>query len=586
MEMKPVTNEASRLRAGLGDPALVAYFTMEAALEDALPTYSGGLGVLAGDFLRSAADLGLPVVCVTLCYRGGYFHQYLDADGRQSEAAVSWEPETLLEALPTTVEVEICGRPVHVGVWRYVVTGVTGHEVPVFLLDTALPENDEEARSITARLYGGDERYRLQQEAVLGIGGPEMLAALGVGTPTTFHMNEGHASLLTLRLLEEECGGGCDEPLSAEIEAVRRRCAFTTHTPVPAGHDRFDAGLCAEVLGARRTELLDRIGQLRNGCLNMTDLGMGLSHYVNAVSLRHREVTRLMFPGVEVSSVTNGVHAASWCAPSVAGLLDEHLPGWRLRNDVLRYATGVPLPELRAAHGTAKGRLVELVRRRTGQELEPEVLTIGVARRATPYKQTTLIFSDLERLEQVASTAGSLQIVASGKAHPRDEAGKELIRSIFDAAKALRGKIEVAFIEDYDLATARVLVAGTDLWLNTPHKPCEASGTSGMKAALNGVPSLSTLDGWWIEGWIEGVTGWAVGGMADSGDDAGDLYDKLEEAVVPLYYGEPDAWTVVMRNAIAFNGAFFNTERMAGEYAREAYGLGAASWGVAGQVPA
>ncbi len=585
--MTYVIADSSRPGDGTTRSSVVAYFTMEAALSDELPTYSGGLGVLAGDFLRAAADLGLPVVAVTLCYRGGYFRQLLDASGHQAEAPVSWRPEDLLERLPTTVEVEVSGRPVRVGVWRYCVTGVSGHEVPVYLLDTALAENDDEARSITARLYGGDERYRLEQETVLGIGGVEMLAALGVGRPDTFHMNEGHSSLLTLHLLEEvlaDSGDEQSEPSPAHLAAVRRRCAFTTHTPVPAGHDRFDVELCAEVLGERRTKMLDRIGQLRNGTLNMTELGMWLSHYVNAVSLRHREVTRSMFPGVEVHSITNGVHAATWCSPSVATLLDDHVPGWRTRNDLLRYATGIPLSQLSDAHAIAKGDLLEVVEARGGRRLDPAVLTIGIARRATPYKQTTLLFSDLERLEQVASEAGALQVVCSGKAHPRDEAGKELITNIFDAARKLRGTVDVVFLEDYDLATARLLCSGSDVWLNTPHKPYEASGTSGMKAALNGVPSLSTLDGWWIEGWIEGVTGWAIGGMTEDGDDATALYDKLEEVVVPLYYDSPESWSVVMRNAIAFNGSFFNTERMAAEYARDAYGLGSGDWASAARL--
>jgi starch phosphorylase len=579
--MTHVTADRSRPDAGAPRSSLVAYFTMEAALADALPTYSGGLGVLAGDFLRAAADLGLPVVAVTLCYRGGYFRQHLDAAGRQAEAPVSWNPDEMLELLPTTVEVEVSGRPVRVAAWRYVLHGVSGGQVPVYLLDTALPQNDDEARSITARLYGGNERYRLEQETVLGIGGVEMLAALGVGRPGTFHMNEGHSSLLTLRLLEEQLfarGAEHDEPRPEDLVAVRRRCAFTTHTPVPAGHDRFEAALCAEVLGERRTKMLDRIGQLRNSTLNMTELGMGLSHYVNAVSLRHREVTRSMFPGVEVSSITNGVHAATWCSPGIAALLDEHLAGWRVRNDLLRYATGLPLTELAEAHQAAKSILLAEVRERTGRALDPAVLTIGIGRRATPYKQTTLIFSDPERLAAVASEVGPVQVVCSGKAHPRDEAGKELITSIFDAARKLRGKVEVVYLEDYDLATARLMVSGTDIWLNTPHKPYEASGTSGMKAAMNGVPSLSTLDGWWIEGWIEGVTGWAIGTMAEGADDAEDLYTKLEEVVVPLFYDSPDSFTVVRRNAIAYNGSFFNTERMAAEYARDAYGLGAGAW--------
>ncbi len=548
---------------------------MEAALDDELPTFSGGLGVLAGDFLRAGADLGLPLLAVTLCYRGGYFRQQLDSDGGQAEAPVHWEPEALLEPLDVQVSVEIAGRAVEIAAWRYVVEGVGGQNVPVYLLDTALSGNDEAARSITARLYGGDERYRLEQEAVLGIGGVELLTALGHHGVERFHMNEGHSSLLTLRLLERSLEGG-REPAEL-IEDVRRRCVFTTHTPVPAGHDRFSTDLVAEVLGEHRTKLLDRIGQLSAGQLNMTELGMGLSGYVNAVSLRHAEVTRAMFPGVEVRSVTNGVHPATWCAPSTARVLDEHVPGWRGDSAMLHYATAIPLETLRSAHDEAKAALVDLVRHRCGRSLAPEALTIGIARRATPYKQTSLIFTDLDRLRRLSTDIGPLQIVCSGKAHPRDEAGKGLIMSIVEASHRLAGSVEVVFLEDYDLELGRILCAGTDVWLNTPQKPHEASGTSGMKAALNGVPSLSTLDGWWLEGWIEGVTGWAIGGLVE-GDDAAALYEKLETVVTPLYYERPDEWVTVMRHAIALNGSFFNTQRMAAEYAVQAYGLPGASW--------
>jgi starch phosphorylase len=335
--------------------------------------------------------------------------------------------------------------------------------------------------------------------------------------------------------------------------------------------------LVAEVVGERRTKLLDRIGQLHDGMLNMTDLGMGLSGYVNAVSVKHGEVTRSMFPGVEVASITNGVHAVTWVAPSTERLLDEHVPGWRGHNALLRQATGIPLADLRDAHDTAKRALLAVVSRRCGRKLDPTALTIGLARRAAAYKQTALLFSDLERLEQIVRQVGPLQVVCAAKAHPRDEAGKGLIVTIFDAAKRLRGKLEVVFLADYDLAAARLMCAGTDVWLNNPQKPYEASGTSGMKAALNGVPSLSTLDGWWIEGCLDGITGWAIGGLSD-GDDAADLYNTLEQTVAPLYYEDADGWTAVMRNAIALNGSFFNTERMAAEYASEAYGLVTGTW--------
>ena len=542
----------------MSEAAPVAYFTMEVALDDSLPTYSGGLGVLAGDYLRSAADLGLPLVAVTLLYRGGYFRQHVGTDGKQQELPVDWSPEEILERVQGAVEVEIDGRTVHVGAWRLDLAGVTGHVVPVYFLDTDLPANDPDARAITDQLYSGDGAHRLRQEAVLGLGGVEMLRQLG-WSPTTFHMNEGHSALLVLRLLDDETP-----------EVVRSRCVFTTHTPVPAGHDRFSMEIVASVLGDERTAQLEGLGALETKELNMTELGIVGSEFVNGVSLRHREVTKEMFPGVAVGSVTNGVHAATWAGPSISELFDRYLDGWRADNAVLRYASAISLDEIADAHRSEKRRLLDQVTDRTGRQLDLNALTIGIARRATPYKQTALLFSDLDRLISIAESVGPIQVLFSGRAHPRDFEGKELIERVVAVGEELSGAIEVVFLEQYDLRLASLLVAGADVWLNTPIKPNEASGTSGMKAALNGVPSLSTLDGWWIEGWVEGVTGWAIGGL-ERGDDADDLYRALEHSVLPTYYKDETRLTEIRRHAIALNGSFFNTERMAREYARAAY---------------
>jgi starch phosphorylase len=533
---------------------------MEVALEDSLPTFSGGLGVLAGDYLRSAADLGMPVAAVTLLYRGGYFSQSVGEDGTQHEEPVDWDPEDALYRLEETVEVDIDGRTVHVGGWRLNLTGVTGGVVPVYFLDTDVPANDAAARELTYQLYSGDSSHRLRQEAVLGLGGVEMLRRLG-HVPSVFHMNEGHSALLILRLLEEEAP-----------EMVRSRCVFTTHTPVAAGHDRFSRAVVAQVLGPSRTSQLEGLGCLETKELNMTELGIAGSGYVNGVSVRHAEVTREMFPGVAVSSVTNGIHAASWAGPSIAELFDRYFAGWRSDNAMVRYASTLPLDELAEAHREERRRLLDQVVDRTGIRLDPRALTIGLARRATPYKQTTLLFSDLERLKSIAESAGPIQVLFSGKAHPHDIDGKALIERVVKVSEQVSGALEVVFLPGYDLRLAALLVAGTDIWLNTPIKPNEASGTSGMKAALNGVPSLSTLDGWWIEGCIEGVTGWAIGGLED-GDDAADLYEALERTVLPAFYASEARFTEIRRHAISLNGSFFTTERMAREYARAAYGL-------------
>lgn len=546
----------------------VAYFTMEVALEDALPTYSGGLGVLAGDYLRSAADLGLPIVAVTLCYHGGYFTQHVDSAGRQHATPVEWSPSEVLDPLDTVVTIELDGRPVAVGAHRYVIEGETGAQVPVYFLDTDLETNDAPARGLCDQLYSGDGDHRLRQEAVLGLGGVAMLEALGY-RPERFHMNEGHSALLSLALLDRE-----------PIEAVRPRCAFTTHTPVPAGHDRFPAASVEAVLGGHRTAQLTALGRLEGGELNMTELGIAASQFVNAVSVRHGEVTREMFPGTPVCSITNGVHLARWAGPSIAELFDTHLTGWRSDNALIRYASSLPIEELERAHAAEKRRLLDQVVERTGRQLDPAALTIGLARRATAYKQTTLLFTDLDRLRAIAEAGGPIQVLFAGKAHPNDRSGKALIKEVVEVSRRLSGAVEVVFLESYDLRLASLLVAGTDVWLNTPIKPNEASGTSGMKAAVNGVPSLSTLDGWWIEGCVEGVTGWAIGDL-EEGDDAEDLYGALEMAVLPTFYSSGEEMGELRRQAISLNGSFFNTERMAREYATAAYHLAPPAYGAA-----
>jgi glycogen phosphorylase len=566
--------------------AKVAYFTMEVALDARIPTYSGGLGVLAGDFLISAADLGLPLVAVSLAYRKGYFHQVIGADGAQQEEPVDWDRAELLERLDATVVIEVAGDQVAVGAWQFTVEGASGGSIPVLFLDTDLPENSRPSRDITDQLYGGDDEQRLRQETVLGIGGVEMLRTLGYPADGRFHMNEGHSSLLTVRLLEDEIGSGT-VAAPEHIESVRQRCAFTTHTPVPAGHDRFTTDVVERALGDRRTEILAGLGLLAGGVLNMTSVGVKLSGYVNAVARKHRDVTRSMLPGVDVTSVTNGVHHVRWASPAMRDVFDEHLSGWRLDASRLRYASVIPLAPIADAHATAKRDLCNTVKGLAGVALDDDGLTIGLARRVTPYKRTLLLFSDLERLVAIAEQHGPLQVVASGKAHPRDVIGRQTIARLLETSRMLPALVKVVFLENYDLSLAALLCAGCDVWLNTPQAPLEASGTSGMKAAVNGVPSLSILDGWWLEGWVEGVTGWAIGPPETASDasappdvlaersrvDAACLYATLDGAVAPLYYGNRAGFLEVARSAIALNGSFFNTERMAREYAQAAYGL-------------
>ncbi len=556
-------------------PLGAAYFSMEIALEASLPTYAGGLGILAGDTLRSAADMGLPMAGVTLLHRKGYFDQHLDARGNQSETPSNWRPEDVLQPLEARAALVLENQEISIRAWQYTIRGCTGHPVPVYLLDTALPENPPFVRSLTDELYGGDEHYRLCQEAVLGLGGIAMLRELGHHHLMTFHMNEGHPSLLALALLEEHLAGRSAAQASAQdLASIRKKCVFTTHTPVPAGHDQFPREMVLRVLGADRTAGLEKAGCLVGNVLNMTDLGLHCAHYINGVAMQHGEVSRGMFPNYSIRAITNGVHAGTWTSPSFQDLYDRHIPEWRRDNLYFRYAIGISLEEIRRAHAQSKKTLIDEVGRATGVHLDPDVLTLGFARRAAAYKRADLLFSDLARLRSIARMVGPLQIVYGGKAHPQDEAGKEEIRRVFSAMAASKDAIRSVYVENYDMRWAALLTSGVDLWLNTPQRPYEASGTSGMKAALNGVPSLSVPDGWWLEGHVEGATGWDIGREEipeTSADEIASLYHKLEKIIVPMFYGRPDAYAEVMRLAIALNASFFNTQRMLAQYVLDAY---------------
>lgn len=561
----------------------VAFFSMEVALGPDLPTYAGGLGVLAGDMLRSAADHGAPVVGVSLLHRKGYFRQRLDEMGNQSEEPEAWDPENFLELMKPVVSVVVEGRAVQVRAWRFLVRGISGSAVPVYLLDTDLPSNDSRDRRLTDHLYGGDDRYRLGQEVVLGAGGVSILPALGHGQIGVYHMNEGHSALLALALLERRLEGrGVTSADTEDMEAVRRKCVFTTHTPVPAGQDQYPMDLVRQVLGEEWARAIVSTACCSDDTLNMTYLALRCSHYINGVAMHHGEVSQGMFPRYPVRAITNGVHAVTWTATPFLELYDRHMPEWRFDNLYLRYAVGIALEEIRQAHARSKSELFAEIKKQTATQLDEKVFTIGFARRATAYKRADLLFADLDRLKRIADGVGPIQVVYGGKAHPRDEGGKAQIRRVFEAAQVLRDHVRIVYIENYDMRWARLICPGVDLWLNTPQRPQEASGTSGMKAALNGVPSLSILDGWWVEGHVEGVTGWSIGHGPDLPEDASveiaSLYDKLDNVVLPMFYGRPDAFARVMRYAIAINGSFFNTQRMCSQYMANAYRLDTGEW--------
>jgi glycogen phosphorylase len=553
--------------------ARVAYFSMEIALRSEIPTYAGGLGVLAGDTLRSAADLSLPLVAVTLVSRAGYFRQELDAEGRQIEHPALWDPARWATPLDAKVAVRIEDRAVWVGAWLYVIESHLGGRAPVILLDTDLEENAPADREITHYLYGGDDRNRLMQEMILGLGGVRILRALDFEI-SAYHMNEGHSALLGLELLRRftypasEVRSG-ESPY--DTPRVRQLCRFTTHTPVEAGHDRFPYALvqqlfrngapgAASAVPFNLAELQQLAGHDE---LNMTRLALSLSDFVNGVAKRHAEVSARMYPGYQVRAITNGVHPYTWTAPGFRELYDRYVAGWCHEPELLIRAESIPDAEIRTAHLKAKQALIERVRQLTDVALSPDAPIIGFARRMTAYKRPELLFTDLKRLEAIARQR-PFQIVLAGKAHPHDEDGKRLIALLHQQARSLAGKVPAVYLPDYDLALAQLLVSGSDVWLNTPLPPQEASGTSGMKAAFNGVPSLSVLDGWWIEGCIENLTGWSIDGAAT-------LYEKLENTVLPLFHGDPAGWVRLMKGAISRNAVYFNSHRMMRRYATEAY---------------
>ena len=552
----------------------VAYFSMEIALRPEIHTYAGGLGILAGDTMRSCADLELNMVVVSLVSHAGYFLQTIDERGCQQEDIDPWNPADWAQPLDAKITVSIQGRKVWVGGWLFRLQGRGGGEQPVILLDTDLNENQDDDRKLTHYLYGDSEIYRLKQEMVLGIGGVRILQALGFRI-FHYHLNEGHSALLAVELLRRNARGQSDlrkgeSPYS--VADVRERCSFTTHTPIEAGHDKFSYTLVRDVL----TDFIDLhiIEDLAGSdVMNMTRLALNLSETINGVTQRHAEISRQQFPQYAVRAITNGVHPTTWTCPSMAALYDRYFPGWGHEPELLvRADCCLPAEEIWSAHAEAKRQLLAKINTVNQVQFDPDVFLLGFARRMTAYKRPDLLFSDLQRLSAIAQTR-PLQIVLAGKAHPADLGGKQLIETLHHHIRELAADINIAFIPNYGMATALALVSGVDLWLNTPMPPLEASGTSGMKAAFNGVPNFSVLDGWWREGCIEGVTGWSIG-EADASDPAKDtysLYQKLEQIILPLYYDDREGWIKVMHGAISKNASVFNSHRMMRRYVTEAY---------------
>jgi starch phosphorylase len=456
---------------------------------------------------------------------------------------------------------------VKIGAWMYEQESLTGGTIPVLFLTTDVEGNTQEDRQITDFLYGGDDSYRLKQEIVLGIGGVRVLKALGINVKK-HHMNEGHSSLLTLELLKNN---------QLNADKVRNLCVFTTHTPVAAAFDKFPYDLLSETL---ETEVPQETLQKYGGedRLNMTLLALNLSKYTNGVTEAHMEYSRKLFPGYHIQEITNGVHSYTWTCPHFRRLFDKYIPRWANEPELLVRVDAIPEEELWEAHVNAKKDLLDFVRSISGLQMDTDVLTIGFARRATAYKRATMIFSDIEKLKEVKSQ-GQIQLIFAGKAHPRDELGKKLIKEIYESRDRLQGEVTVVYLENYNMEMAGKLTSGVDIWLNTPLPPYEASGTSGMKAAHNGVINFSVLDGWWIEGCVEGLTGWAIGPSPGQWlyeeqrrkKEIDDLYNKLEYLIIPKFYRQQDAWIGMMRNSIGKVAYYFNTHRMMRSYATDAY---------------
>lgn len=570
--MRCGTNTLKSLKGVMGlDPMFrtVAYFSMEIGIRATIPTYSGGLGILAGDILKSAADLAVPMVGVTLLYKKGYFTQELDRTGVQTEKPAEWEPSGELELLPNEITITLEQRKIRVRVWIYEITGNKGYTVPVYFLDTDVEGNDPVDRSLTGSLYGGDERYRLCQELILGLGGLRILRSIGYNNLKKFHLNEGHAAFLVLEMLREE---GFEN-----FRKIREQGVFTTHTPVPAGHDHFPYHLIEKVMSVNVANQLKKM--LTEDSVSLTELGMRYCSFVNGVSKKHAEISRKMFRKEDIHSITNGIHPGTWVSPEMRHIFDSSIPGWRNSPSRLVQAVMISGTRIWDAHISAKSRMISHINDNFGKQLEDTKLTIGFARRATPYKRADLLFSDIHKLLKIGS--GKIQLIFAGKAHPKDEGGKAIIKKIVGLSKILGNDVPLIFLPDYDMETGAHLTQGVDVWLNTPRRPSEASGTSGMKCALNGIPNLSVLDGWWIEGCIEGVTGWGIGpepgedflSIYDESHDAQDLYRKLEEKVIPMYYEDRKSWIWLMKNSIALNGSYFNTHRVIREYCEQAYGV-------------
>ena len=526
---------------------VVAYLSAEVGFESQLHTYSGGLGVLAGDHIKSAADAGINLVGCTLLYRNGYARQHIDSEGVQTETFDEIDPTDFMKDTGKEIQLELDGTILYSKIWEYRIK-----DISTYFLDTRHPSNSLEHSSLGDKLYGGDDSTRIRQEYLLGVGGIRALLALGYNI-SGLHLNEGHCTFAALEMLSQ----------GWSREELARRTLFTTHTPVPAGHDRFRWEDVEHVLGDLLPSDAKDIANSGESC-SMSHLGIGLCGKVNAVSGLNAKVAEKMFPGTNIHPITNGVHHITWTSDSFKSLFDKETIDWRTDSTKIRGMDFTNEDLIYAKEGSRK-QLRYFVEKETGVQLDPEKLTIGFARRFATYKRANLIFKNLERLRNIGSN--KIQFVFSGKAHPKDIGGKMLIKSIYEGAKKIEDEIPVIFLENYSMDTGLIMTAGSDIWLNNPIRPMEASGTSGMKAALNGTPNCSILDGWWPEACIHGKNGWAIGEGEDERDDERDaknILDVLENEVLPAWENKHQ-WLEIMRQSI-YTSIGFTGARMIEDY--------------------
>jgi starch phosphorylase len=539
----------------------IAYFSSEIGISSSLPTYSGGLGVLAGDHIKASTDADLSMVGISLLYKEGYFKQKLDEKGKQIETYPRFDLSLKLKQLPNKFKLHLRERDVWIGVYEYLHKGEGGQITPIYFLDTDLEENITEDRIISLRLYSGDKNHRILQEALLGFGGVCLLEILGYKNIETYHMNEGHCSFLTLALLKK---------FNGDEDKVRSACHFTTHTPVEAGHDHFSIDRCREILHSLLPNNLKLPRWIQNNRLHMTELGLYFSRSANGVSELHGKVARDQFPHFSIDHITNGIYHPYWLGESFQELFDSKIPGWRTEPSFLLNLNDITDDELNMAHSFQKNTLLEYANKQSNFFLSNDILTIGFARRAAEYKRARLIFSNPDRLAELGKN--KIQIIFAGKAHPKDDRGKNIIQGIFEDADKLIESVKIIFLENYNMQLGHIITSGVDVWLNTPLRPNEASGTSGMKAALNGVPNLSTLDGWWAEGYKHDENGWAIGtaNFCDDQSDAESLYELLENKVIPTFYNDNKKWMQMMRSSIQ-TSVDFTAYRMIAEYQKNFY---------------